>query len=66
MVGTIQFVNKEKAYGFIQSDKYPKGVFFHLTDFNGTFDKIEKGDAVTFDSVTQSEKGFAAKNVEFA
>lgn len=63
MVGKIQFLNKEKAYGFIQCDDHPKGVFFHIKNFIGAFDELEKNDEVSFDTI-ETPKGIAAENVE--
>lgn len=63
MVGKIQYLNQEKAYGFIACDSFPKGVFFHIKDFSGSFENLQKGDEVTFDA-KDTEKGMAAKNVE--
>lgn len=63
MVGKIQFLNKEKAYGFIQCDEFPKGVFFHIKNFAGAFDELEKGDEVSFETI-ETEKGMAAEDVQ--
>ena len=61
--GKIQYLNQEKGYGFIQCEEHPKGVFFHLKDFSGAFDELQKGDEVQF-RLVESLKGMAAKQVE--
>lgn len=63
MEGEIQYTNVEKGYGFIKCEEYPKGVFFHIKDFSGDFDSLQKGDKVQFDPF-DAPKGIAAKNVE--
>lgn len=68
MEGTIQFVNLEKAYGFIKRPSDPvdgKGIFFHIKNFRpqADFQYLKKGDRVGFD-VVETEKGLAAENVE--
>lgn len=62
IVGKIQYHNFEKKYGFIECEEYPKGVFFHLKDYDGSFDDLMVGDKVSFDA-SETQKGIAAKNV---
>lgn len=63
IVGEIYHLNTEKKYGFIKSKEYPTGVFFHLKNFNGTFDELQKGDKVSFEAV-ETPKGMAAEKVQ--
>jgi len=65
MIGKVQTINKDRAFGFIQSEEYPKGVFFHLKNYSGAFDELEKGDVVNFDP-KETPKGMAAENVSLA
>ncbi len=54
----------EKGFGFIMPDGQDKDLFFHHTALVGvTFDEIQEGDKVTFET-EQSEKGMNAVNVQ--
>jgi len=65
MVGKVQYINKEKAYGFIETEEFPKAVFFHIKDFSGSFDSLEKGDEVYFEP-ERTERGIKALDVMLA
>ncbi|MEI7497893.1 MAG: cold shock domain-containing protein [Candidatus Falkowbacteria bacterium] len=56
----------DKGFGFITVDGESKDLFFHSNSLVGvTFDQINEGDRVTFDS-EQSPKGPNAVNVKLA
>lgn len=53
----------EKGFGFIAQDGVEKELFFHMSALVGvTFDEINEGDMVTFDT-EDSDKGPRATNV---
>lgn len=66
MQGNIKRLN-ERGFGFIVPAGSPPGHgdhFFHATDLNGvTFDSLQVGQRVQFDSFNES-KGLVAKNVQ--
>ena len=65
MNGTIKKLT-DKGFGFIAVDGEEKEIFFHSNDLNGvSFDELNEGDKVTFDS-EQTEKGPSAVNVQRA
>ncbi len=54
----------DKGFGFITPDGQTKDLFFHSNSLVGiTFDELQEGDAVTFDS-EESPKGMNAVNVK--
>ncbi len=56
----------EKGFGFITPDGSTQDVFFHNSALVGmTWDEIQEGDAVTFDT-EDSDKGPRATNVKRA
>ena len=56
----------DKGFGFITADGQDKDVFFHSKSLVGiTFDELNEGDAVTFDT-EDSPKGPNAVNVKKA
>jgi len=65
MNGTIK-KKIDKGFGFISSPELEKDLFFHSNSLVGvTFDEIQEGDNVTFDS-EDSPKGLNAVNVKKA
>jgi len=56
----------DKGFGFITVEGQDKDLFFHSNSLVGlTFEEIQEGDAVTFDS-EQSPKGPNAVNIQRA
>jgi CspA family cold shock protein len=56
----------EKGFGFIKSEGQEKDLFFHSNSVVGTtFDQLNEGDKVTFDT-EDSPKGKNAVNVQVA
>jgi CspA family cold shock protein len=56
----------DKGFGFIAVDGQEKDLFFHSKALVGiTFEEIQEGDSVTFES-EQSPKGPNAVNVQLA
>jgi cold shock protein len=65
MKGTIK-KKIDKGFGFITAPELEKDVFFHSNSLvDVTFDKIQEGDEVTFDT-EESPKGLNAVNVKLA
>ncbi len=65
MTGTIKSLN-ERGFGFITPEGQDKDVFFHSSALvEGTFNEMQVGDAVSFDT-EQSDKGPRAVNVKRA
>lgn len=65
MTGAIK-KKTDKGFGFISSDELGKDVFFHSNSLVGvSFDEIQEGDTVTFDT-EESPKGLNAVNVQRA
>jgi len=63
MNGTIK-KKMDKGFGFISSPGLEKDLFFHSNSLVGvTFDQINEGDNVSFDS-EDSPKGMNAVNVQ--
>ncbi|MBI9058864.1 MAG: cold shock domain-containing protein [Labilibaculum sp.] len=58
--GTVKFFNESKGFGFIKNDETDEDIFVHVT---GLIDKINEGDAVTYD-VVEGKKGMNAVNVK--
>jgi CspA family cold shock protein len=66
MIGTIKKKVSEKGFGFITSPELGKDLFFHSNSLvDVTFDEIQEGDQVSFDS-EESPKGLNAINVKRA
>lgn len=67
MTGTIKTkMTGGKTFGFIKSDELPNDLFFHANALVGvTFDELNEGDAVTFET-EEGPKGLNAKNVQRA
>ena len=64
MNGVIKKKMEGKFFGFISSEGMPKDVFFYKDSLVGvTFDEIQEGDNVTFET-EESPKGLNAKNVQ--
>lgn len=56
----------DKGFGFIKSEGQEKDLFFHSNSLSGiTFDQLNEGDKVTFDT-EDSPKGKNAVNVKAA
>ncbi len=56
----------DRGFGFIKADGLDKDLFFHSKALVGvTFDELQEGDAVTFDT-EDSPKGMNAVNVQRA
>ena len=65
MTGTIKRLT-DKGFGFIAQEGAEKDLFFHSSALVGvTFDELNVGDAVTFET-EDSEKGPRATNVQRA
>jgi len=65
MIGTIK-KKTDKGFGFITSPELGKDLFFHSNSLvDVTFDEIQEGDQVSFDS-EESPKGLNAINVKRA
>ena len=63
MNGTIK-KKTEKGFGFIKSEGQEKDLFFHSNSLSGiTFDQLNEGDKVTFDT-EDTPKGKNAVNVK--
>ena len=65
MTGTIKTLT-DKGFGFISIEGQEKNLFFHSNSLvDVTFDELQEGDAVSFDS-ENSPKGMNAINVKRA
>jgi CspA family cold shock protein len=54
----------DKGFGFITAEGMEKDLFFHSKNLVGiSFDQIQEGDSVTFDT-EESPKGMNAVNVQ--
>lgn len=60
--GFIQFFNRSRGYGFIQSKETSKKVFVHVSELQ---DRVKKGDKVQFE-LDYNEKGLIAREVKLA
>lgn len=58
--GIVKFFNRQKGYGFIESQNTSKDVFVHATNLE---DNIRKGDQVAFE-LNYGTKGLEATNVK--
>ena len=54
--GTIVFWNQAKGYGFIERDKDSARVFFHVSEFNGSRDKLREGETVIYKASVDKQK----------
>ncbi len=63
MTGTIKR-KTDKGFGFITGEGLAKDLFFHSNSLVGvTFDELNEGDAVSFET-EESPKGLNAVNVQ--
>jgi cold shock protein len=60
--GIVKFFNRTKGYGFIKETESDKEYFVHVS---GLVDKINQGDAVTFE-LQEGKKGLNAVDVKLA
>ena len=66
MQGIIKKKVNERGFGFISAQGMEKDLFFHSKALVGvTFDELQEGDAVSFDT-EDSPKGLNAVNVKRA
>ena len=64
MQGVVKWFNKEKGYGFIQTEELEKDVFVHFSGIAGDgFKELLEGQKVTFET-ERGDKGIKAVNVE--
>ncbi len=63
LTGTVKWFDSKKGYGFITADN-GQDVFVHYTGIQGEgFKTLEEGERVSF-SITESDKGLKAVDVE--
>ncbi|NGX27373.1 MAG: Cold shock-like protein CspLA [Chlamydiae bacterium] len=60
--GTVKWFDKEKKYGFIESDIGKKEYFVHISNIEGMEGLLDKGQRVEFE-VSEGQKGPQAVNV---
>jgi len=60
--GTVKWFDKEKNYGFIQSDTDKKEYFVHISNVENMEKTLDKGQRVEFE-IGQGQKGPQAINV---
>lgn len=61
--GTVKFYNKDKKYGFIQSDEYNKDIFFHETEIKEENYTPEEDDEISFET-KETKRGLQAINIK--
>ncbi len=61
MKGNVKWYDSVKGYGFIQTEDN-KDIFVHRTGIEGSYRKLETGEAVEFE-IEEREKGPVAINV---
>lgn len=56
-IGQITKVFNERGFGFIRSEEYPEGIFFHISEMadEKQFDCLKPGTSVSF-NVENNEK----------
>lgn len=62
MTGQIKYLNFSRQFGFVTADS-GEDVFFHSSGYAGDFERLQKGDRVTFETEA-SPKGPRARQVE--
>lgn len=64
VVGTVEYVNSEKGYGFIRIPGQEKNVFFHARDLiRASFEDVRKGQGVSVGEIADTGRGTAARDV---
>lgn len=63
--GVIARIVADRGFGFIKMEGSDKDLFFHATKFNGDFNSLKEGDAVSFD-IEEGDKGQFATNISKA
>jgi len=61
MQGVVIYYNREKAYGFIDSDEHEKNIFVHFSKIKNA-KELSEGQKVEF-QVKETEKGLSAVHV---
>jgi len=59
-IGTVDFFNESKGFGFIKDRDTRQGIFFHVNDVEG---EVREGNLVTYEP-GMGQKGAVAKNVK--
>ncbi|MGH6948677.1 MAG: cold-shock protein [Kiloniellales bacterium] len=60
-IGTVKWFNPVKGYGFIAPEDGSRDVFVHITAVQAAgLDRLEEGQKVSFEVVTQRGKNSAA------
>ena len=63
MKGKVKKFDTMKGYGFIQSEDYPKDIFFHYSQIKGEgYKTVAEGQAVEF-TLDENERGKYAKGI---
>lgn len=63
--GKVKFYNIEKGFGFIFPDDNQEEIFFHKTELEKSgYQKLNTGDAVTFDVSTKKNGKVQAINIQ--